>query len=247
MKPFVFFLGCLLLFSCDPKETPEPTPIPEVVLKARLQLMHNGVPVQLNQRLYNAEGHAFEVEVFSLILSNVGHNDKSLFDATRLTLSNANNLLFSATGNPQDFSSLSGAIGVVEPWNNADPVSFEADSPLYLNNSSDMHWGWAGGYIFYKLEGKFNTDPDAENLNEIFTYHMGNNIYRKLFDWSDVNWTKVNDHLYEMIVYLHIDQIFDGPAGRFSMADNKFTHATADKDELNQIIAQNFAHALRLD
>lgn len=244
---FVFSISLMAFFSCKPKEIPEPTPEPEVMLQARLQLMHDGVPVSLNQRLYTQEGYPFEVEVVNFFLTNVKNEDETLLDATRLALSPSNNIIFSAPGRTTDFGSLSAALGVVQPWNNADPVSFPSSSPLHLNNASDMHWGWAGGYIFYKFEGKYSSNPDDENLSQIFTYHMGHNPYLKYVTFNNIAWQKINDNLYEIMIYLHVDEIMNGPAGSFDISENNFSHATADKEGLNDVISTNFAHALRLD
>lgn len=112
-------------------------------------------------------------------------------------------------------------------------------------NMMDMHWGWAAGYIFYKFEGVFSTTPGSSNLNEIFTYHMGFNQYRRLFDWQNITWEKVGEHQYESIVYLHIDEIFNGVGGTIDLATEPFSHATADKAELNEKIVTNFQNALR--
>ena len=248
MKTFVVFsITLLALFSCKPKETPEPTPEPEVMLQARLQLMHDGVPVTLGQRLFTQEGYPFEVEVINFFLTSLKNGDQALLDATRLTLTPSNNVVFSTAGRTADFGSLTASLGVVQPWNNADPVSFPSSSPLHLNNASDMHWGWAGGYIFYKFEGKYSANPDAENLNQIFTFHMGHNPYLKNVAWNNISWQKINDNLYEMTIYLHINDIINGPAGSFDITEDNFSHASPDKEGLNNIISTNFAHALRLD
>lgn len=237
-------LGVLVLLSCKPKE-PDPIPEPETQLEVNFELRFNGEPIALNETLTTAEGYPFQVKETKIILTQIKNGEKNLLDASKMDLASSGNTLLKGIGLPTDFNNLQGAIGVIQPWNNADPVSFPTNSPLNLMNIADMHWGWNAGYIFYKFEGVFSATPGSNNLNEIFTYHLGFNQYRKLFSWENLVWTKVNDHLYQTTVYLHINEIFNGPGGVIDLVNEPFTHATPDKAELNEKISTNFAAALR--
>jgi hypothetical protein len=181
-----------------------------------------------------------------MILSQIKNNELAFLDASKMDLSASGNTLFKGVGLPDNFKNLQGAIGVVEPWNNADPVSFPINSPLYLSNVNDMHWGWNPGYIFYKFEGVFSPNVGSSSLTEIFTFHIGFNQYRKYFNFENIQWTKIADYKYEATVFLHLDDIFNGPGGTVDLAIEPVTHATPDKAELNEKFTTNFAHALRI-
>lgn len=230
--------------SCNP-ETPNPEPEPETILEAKLQLVYNGANIDLDQTLFTQEGYPFQVREMKIILTQIKSGELNLLDASKMDMSSGGNTLFSGKGLPADFPNLSGFIGVVQPWNNADPISFPATSPLYLTNVNDMHWGWNPGYIFYKIEGLFSTNPDAVNLTDIFTYHIGLNEYRRPFEFNNISWVKIADYHYQITVYFHLDDLFNGPGGTVDMATEPFTHSTPDKAELNEKIATNFAYALR--
>lgn len=238
------FASALLLSSCK-KETPDPTEEPDIQLEVKLEMMYNGEIIQLDQNLTTEQGYPFQVKELHIILTQIKNGDKNLLDASYMDLASRGNTLIKAVGNPNDFSNLQGAIGVVEPWNNADPVSFPNDSPLNIMNMGGMHWGWAAGYIFYKFEGLFSPSSGSETLNEVFTYHIGFNQYRENFSWENLDWTKINDYLYRTTVYLHVDDILDGPGGIIDLVAEPFTHATPDKTELNEKVVENFTHALR--
>lgn len=245
LRPFLgILLSAFILISCKPKE-PIPDPVEDTFLEVKLQLMYNGNPISLNETLATSEGYPFQVKELKVILTQIKNGEKNLLDASKMDLAASGNTLFKAIGMPNDFANLEGNIGVVQPWNNADPVSFPSDSPLNLMNVADMHWGWNAGYIFYKFEGVFSPTPGSTNLTEIFTYHIGMNQYRKPFSWENISWTKINDHLYQATVNLHVDEIFNGVGGIINMVSEPFTHATPDKAELNEKIATNFANALR--
>jgi hypothetical protein len=41
-----------------------------------------------------------------------------------------------------------------------------------------MHWSWNTGYIFMKLEGKFDADTTANILSQDYLFHTGlNDLY----------------------------------------------------------------------
>jgi len=241
----LLLLGTAALVSCKPKN-PDPDPDPQTTLEMKFQLVYNGEFINLDQPLTTAEGYPLQIKEMKLILTQIKNNDLTLLDACKMDIAASGNSLFKAVGMPNDFKNLQGAIGVVQPWNNADPVSFPIDSPLYLSNVNDMHWGWNPGYIFYKFEGVFSPNVGSSSLTEIFTYHLGMNQYRKYFNFENIQWTKVADYKYEATVFLHVDDIFNGPGGVIDMVAEPFSHATPDKAELNEKFATNFAHALRV-
>ena len=66
----------------------------------------------------------------------------------------------------QKFQAIRFRIGVAPELNASDPNQFAADHPLNpLVN--DLHWGWAGGYVFLALEG-------IANGKDAFSYHLAN-------------------------------------------------------------------------
>lgn len=58
-----------------------------------------------------------------------------------------------ATGN---YTKIRFDVGIDSVTNHADPSTYPASSPLALKTPS-MHWSWASGYIFYRLEGLVDT------------------------------------------------------------------------------------------
>ena len=239
------FLGLVLLVvSCKPKE-PEQIPETEVTLEMKFKMMFNGELIDLDQNLAAPDGLPFQIKEVKIILTQIKNNDLPLLDASKMDLSADGNTLFTAVGKPNDFKNLQGSVGVVQPWNNADPVSFPTSSPLYLSNVNDMHWGWNPGYIFYKFEGLFGSTAGSSELDNIFSYHLGMNDYLKNFSFENIDWIKINDSKYEATVILHVDELFSGPGGDMSFSHDPFTHSTPDKHALNERFSTNFAHALR--
>ena len=71
---------------------------------------------------------------------------------------------------PGTYKSFRFSLGVPQKENDGDPAQYPADHPLNPN-LNNLHWDWAGGYIFLALEGQFRTSP--KKLNG-FVYHLAN-------------------------------------------------------------------------
>jgi hypothetical protein len=71
--------------------------------------------------------------------------------------------------------SLEFSIGVNKNFNNTDPTTYPAGSPL-APQTPDMNWGWASGYRFVALEG--DADGSLGPMNDHFEVHaLGNDNY----------------------------------------------------------------------
>lgn len=75
------------------------------------------------------------------------------------------------------YHNLNFGVGVDSATNHTDPNSYALSSPLYPQSPS-MHWAWASGYIFYKIEGTVDTDNDG-NFETTFAFHIGTDALRK--------------------------------------------------------------------
>jgi cytochrome c peroxidase len=71
---------------------------------------------------------------------------------------------------PGTYKSFRFSLGVPKKENHGDPAQYSADHPLNPN-LNNLHWDWAGGYIFLALEGQFRTSK--KELNG-FVYHLAN-------------------------------------------------------------------------
>lgn len=71
---------------------------------------------------------------------------------------------------PGTYKSFRFSLGVPKKENHGDPAQYPADHPLNPN-LNNLHWDWAGGYIFLAFEGQFRSSP--KKLNG-FVYHLAN-------------------------------------------------------------------------
>lgn len=76
---------------------------------------------------------------------------------------------FTFTNIPEgNYKGIAYNIGVDSLANHADPVVWGPTHPLNINFNS-QHWGWAGGYIFHTIEGKYK--PSGSTSESGFSYH----------------------------------------------------------------------------
>lgn len=73
-------------------------------------------------------------------------------------------------------------LGVDSITNHSDPALYPLDHPLSISNN--MSWLWTAGYIFLKLEGRYDSDGDGDvdANDQPFTYHCVGDPLRRLVE-----------------------------------------------------------------
>lgn len=94
------------------------------------------------------------------------------------------------------------------------------------NEAADMYWTWNSGYIFLKMEGKFDDANDTILTNSNFTYHIGgygggmntptiNNIKKVYLSFADAGYAEIREEHGddEPLVHLYVDvlKVLNGP------------------------------------
>jgi cytochrome c peroxidase len=78
-----------------------------------------------------------------------------------------------------DFDLVRFQVGLRPDLNHADPAKFPPDHPLNPNLNG-LHWGWAGGYVFLAIEGRWSGGGLKSEIrnrkSEIsgYSFHLGN-------------------------------------------------------------------------
>lgn len=116
-----------------------------------------------------------------ILISNWGiiMSDVSLIkeDNTKIKLGDGYMYVNLASSNPSftftnipegNYKGIAYNIGVDSLTNHSDPVVWGPMHPLNINFNS-QHWGWAGGYIFHTIEGKYK--PSGSTSESGFSYH----------------------------------------------------------------------------
>ena len=76
------------------------------------------------------------------------------------------------------YTGLSMSLGLPEDLNAQDPATFDASSPLSVQQN--MYWTWASRYRFLIYEGRVDS-TQSNNFNHLLVYHTGTDaLYREL-------------------------------------------------------------------
>lgn len=251
MKKFTLFILVLTLgffYSCKEKEKPnddDGTPsVPQ--LKARVNIVptYQGTPIEFNQTYTTQEGYAISFTKLNIIMTKFKNNGNQLFESAVYKFEKNKRLLWEGVGNYNDFTSFNATVGVDSTQNHEDPSARNADDPLFILNAGDMHWGWNTGYIFVMLEGKADTTAAQSGSFASFSYHIGNDSFTRDFSLSNMQWSKVNNYLYETNIYVDLYKVFDGAVNDIDLKEFRTSHTNPDQLQLSEKIIDNFIDAL---
>jgi hypothetical protein len=250
MKKFTLLILVLtfgFFYSCKEKPKDDTDVPPVSQLKARVNIVptYQGTPMEFNQTYTTQEGYTISYTKLNIIMTQFKNNGKQLFESAVYKFEDNNRLLWEGVGNYNDFNSFSATVGVDSTENHEDPSAREADDPLFILNTGGMHWGWNTGYIFVMIEGKADTTV-AQTGNNLasFTYHIGNDQLTRDFSFSNLQWSKVNNDLYETNIYLDMYKIFDGATDDVDIKLERTSHTNPDQVPLSEKVIDNFIDAL---
>lgn len=116
--------------------------------------------------------------------------------------------------------------GVDRSKNNSDPSVYKEDEPLSIYNG--MHWSWNTGYIFMKLEGKFDSDTTANILSQDYLFHTGlNELYTAAT--FNKNFQLKGDETKVLKFNIDANKMFHSDSKSINLSTESFTHTTGDK------------------
>lgn len=221
------FLG-LSLLACKKDNPIEGTPVEEektTTLIGRLQLTYDG-QIYLNDTLTSSFGYRYFITNIILLGTELRNGSNSLSPAFLYNREESGSLLFTSTGSPAAYGSLTSNIGVPPSINHADPSKQPNDSPLNISNVGTMHWGWNPGYIFVKIEGKADTLNDGQdNFDRTFNFHLGGDELLRTIQFPTVKWTELSSTSFESQFTFDLKSFFDD-ADPIDLRKDYFTHST---------------------
>lgn len=242
---FVGLLVSIVLFACNKDQT-EKTPTPEnPSLKLEFRPFFGSDTLRLDSIYTLADGTAIKITDFKFYLSELKNGDKLLKDLTLYDYRSDGFQMFTIAGNYQDFSSLTGAVGVPSSVNHNDPSAFSMSSDLNIAIAGDMHWDWNPGYIFIKMEGKADTIQDGNaNFDHLLVYHVGLDEHFSAIQFPTLNWVQAGSLLHVAKLKMNVKAVFDHPTQPINVRSESFTHSGSQQTILTEKFKSNFINSL---
>jgi hypothetical protein len=184
-----------------------------------------------------------DVKFYTSTLKNESINllQSSLFDYRE-----TGGIMLRTSGDYTKFANLQGFIGVDSVLNHSDPSAFPNESPLNISNAGPMHWGWNPGYIFMNIEGKVDTIPDGiNNLDHSFSFHIGTDLYRRDFSFTNLNWLKISDSERKLNLKLDLWKFLHNPISSIDLKSEFLTHTASGQQPLTEKVISNFQQSLQ--
>lgn len=129
-------------------------------------------------------------------------------------------------------------LGLDSAINHGDPNAWPADHPLNTNITS-LHWGWAGGYIFQAMDGRWRTASET-TYTKTFSFHTATDTYVRMFNMPyNVDASGAFEHKTNVETVLPIEYHLDQVLGVRSIADGSVSHSsgTAEIKLMNSIVS----------
>ena len=214
MKKIIVFTGLvLLLFSCK-KDTKIESKGPSVFQFTFKPTVNNEPLVPETKWYKNFSGDSFTVTKFNYYVSNIRFKRN---DGTYYNVPECYHLIrhvegvnsFTISGIPEgDYNRMEFLIGVDSIRNVSGSQSGDLDPGL------NMFWDWNTGYIFYKLEGQFNTLTQPVKTG--YAMHVGgysgkeNCIQKWGTDYSGLFKSR-SGHTTKVFLQARVDEVFQNP------------------------------------
>lgn len=145
-----------------------------------------------------------------------------------------------ATGN---YKAIKMGFGVDDTKNNADPSVYKEEEPLSIYKG--MHWSWNTGYIFMKLEGKFDSDTTANILSQDYLFHTGlNELYTTAT--FNKNFQLKGDETKVLKFNIDAANMFHSDLKSIDFSTESFTHTTGNLP-LAQKVRDLFIQAISVE
>ncbi|MDX2286601.1 MAG: MbnP family protein [Bacteroidia bacterium] len=204
-------------------------------------------------------GRAYTVETFRLYVSDVelvregsGKTERLadvvLYDfgiQTFYTPDSSGSGPLTAYVKPNTYSAVRFKIGVPPELNGGNPAQYPSLHPLSVSRGN--HWNWTTGYVFFKLEGRVDSTSTQTGPPALgFTYHTGTDALLRTVEipLGGVRFSLAErGGVYDLPVYLDLNQIFANPQDTIDLAERNLTH-TMPPGSPDYILAEELTNNL---
>ncbi|NVK03532.1 MAG: hypothetical protein HWD92_01865 [Flavobacteriia bacterium] len=243
MKFPIYILAVFALLSCT-REDPDPPVDNPSPAQLTLEFHHefDGQMFGMQQWYISDAGDSIKLSRLDYLLSNP-FLIKANGDTVRAISKNAYAFVKGENGMGRwefgeiltgDFIGIGFDLGLEDRINKSNPNQWAAGHPLnpVVNG---LHWGWADGYVFTALEGRFINSSGNEDL---ILVHVAFEKNRRAIYLN--NSFKVEENSIVQIDYA-VDGLFSSPNEYKPERDGGFSHSGDTDGGLSELVSENIA------
>ena len=248
---FIALIACLAVACNDDEES-----TPDAKLFMTFDPRFGGEDLQLGSTHTNVHGYPFNVSDVKFYISNIRLHESSgdflqISDIELIRIQeNKRSLEFVIPGG--NYTGVSYDLGVPAAMNGTNDPDFSISQypsghPLSEVTSAGMYWQWSSGYRFFSLDGRFDLEPNTDDLlPSPFSFHTGTDtLFRELGVFKkSVNIEPGETTLFSFAV--DIDSIFATAADTINLAEVTSFHGSEDQMETGIKLANNMSKAFVL-
>lgn len=209
--------------------------------------MYGSNPMSTDSIYTDSQGTKYKFTRCDFYLSNINFTDANsntvgtngaVFLVKLDTTSRTSMLSFGGLNFEGQLNSMDALIGLDSLTNyTTDPATMPADSPLSFQAPS-MYWTWASGYIFFAVEGVYDSNGDQviDASDSTFEMHLGTNNFKVANSFSINSYVSANQ-TFVLNMSLDYSALFAG----FDLANDNTTH-TMDNMPLAMALKANLAN-----
>lgn len=249
---FLALLSGFLFTSCEPEpsgngnNTATPTSTVELAFVGQI----DDVPLSnIGSDEYKAKsyGEFMKVTSWSILMSDLALV-KENGDTVRLgdgfqwvDLTGSRNVFQYANIPPGKYVGLQFTSGFDSATNHGNPQVWPAGHPMNPNLNG-LHWGWAGGYIFSAMDGRYKENETATSGS--FSFHAATmQFVTRYFLPLELG---VEKDKHRVVVRINADRFFGGQEP-IKLKDKSVSHSEGAHDELlMRIFLDNSLYAYRI-
>lgn len=225
----------LIFHSCGNDDT-------DGKIQIEFEFTSNGKAIDLNDQL-TINGTSIKFEVANYYVSGFGliiEEDAILNLGPEYYIAAPNKLIdFDEIFENGNITGMAFFIGVDATTNSQTETDFttrSTEDPLGIQDPS-MHWNWASGYKFFRLDGDADLDNDGTFETPI-AYHIGTDNLLRFYS-KDLT-KSLGSGVNNITLSLEFDELFNGVD--FQIESNWDTH-TANNPELAKLLVDNMETA----
>lgn len=243
MQIIILFSLVFAFYACKEKQVQD-EPI-ENQLSMKFIPTFGAQNLKLDSVYITDQGFSIKFTKLKLYLTEIKNGGNLLKANALFDFEETGTSLFTIKGEPNNFTSLTGNIGVPASRNHADPTSFPSDDPLNILIANDMHWGWSPGYIFMKIEAKVDTVIDAiQNFNHNVVFHVGGDSYLQSLNFPSISWDASGTATYEEKWKLDMQKFLNNGTTSLDLKTEFSSHTEAGQEAISLKVMQQLNSAI---